>query len=96
MNIEQEVNEILLRGSVQGRSKEILEHVNSRLTDTTGIIVIELRGHDDSTIYRSCNLPRAIYELRMAEAMLVNIRLGVDNDNTIDHDDDDEEEKDNG
>ena len=87
--VERQVNDILLRGAVQGRSKEILEHVNSRLTDTTGIIVIELRGHDDSTIYRSCNLPRAIYELRMAEQMLVNIRLGVDDDNTIDHDEED-------
>jgi len=80
MDIEQEVNKIIRHGAVQGYSKEILAGALSRLPETTGIIVIELRGNDDATIRHSCSLPRSIYELHMAAQILTNIRLGVNDD----------------
>jgi len=82
--LEKQVAQILSHGRVEQASREILDYALSRLPETHGVIVIEITGRDLSTLHRSCSLQRAIYELTMAKAVLVNERLGVESQYMVD------------
>lgn len=67
-----------IHGKFTKDNKEILDFVSAHLSEAQALIVIELKGNDSSILHRSCTTSRAISELEMAKAMLMNNRLDVE------------------
>lgn len=75
MNIEQEVYRIIKQEAVKHTSREILDKVGSRLSQSDGIVLVELRKGKTITVHYPCSLPLAIYGMTIGKQSLVDTEI---------------------
>ena len=75
--IDQELKVILREAKRTKLSKEILDKVTNNLTNTRGLIVIEILKDGDSVIHLSVSPAHAIYHFERCKTQLVADSLGI-------------------